>query len=156
MGYNSNCYYTTCARKCCNYAGTCPEDYSSSYYSTDYTECYYYYDNYYNNSTSGGGIAGIVIGCIVGVVLLIALIIYCKRKRAGEQQLAQQAAMGNTSGNQTIVLTNQPGQPYGQPVYGQPVYGGPPAPPMYNQPYVQPPAYGNQYPQQQGPIIITS
>lgn len=153
MGYNSNCIYSTCSQMCCNYYGTCPEDFSRSYYDSSYTTCYYYYDTYYQKqqSSGGGAIAGYVIGGIVFIVLLVAVIIYCKRKKAGDFQNAQQQAMG-TGQDQTIVVQN-PSQPYGQPAYGQQPYGQPVyGQPMYGQ---QPPAYG--YPQQQpGPIIIQS
>lgn len=155
MGYNSNCFYTTCSQECCNYYGTCPEDFSRSYYDSSYTSCYYYYDTYYQKkqNSSGGAIAGYVIGGLIAIVLVVALIIYCKRKKAGDFQNAQQQAMGGNNPDQTIMIQN-PSQPYGQPGYGQtPMYGQ--QPPVYGQPvYGQPPAYG--YPQQQGPIIISS
>lgn len=169
-GYNSRCYYQTCAYNCCNRNGDCPETYPS-YYTSYYTDCYYYYSNTASSAT-GGAIAGYVIsGIFVLVFVIIAVVCYMRRKnqQAALEQAQQSQAQPSTIyvGQQDPSLNtlgyNQPAygqpdpyaQPYGQ-AYGQPQpYAQPyvqPAQP-YAQPYVQP--YPQQaYPQQQGPIII--
>ena len=47
--YNSQCTTQTCSSLCCNYYGSCPSSYSSSYYSN---QCWYYYSYYSGSSCS--------------------------------------------------------------------------------------------------------
>lgn len=100
MGYNSNCYRITCDGDCCNYYGSCPEDFSNRYYDTTYTTCYYYYDTYYQKQQSArsGSIAGAVIGGIFGILIIIGIAWYCKRKRDAQRQLEVQQNIANNSG----------------------------------------------------------
>ena len=69
------CYYTNCIHNCCNYYGTCPEDYSTLTYSSLYTSCYYYY------GTNVGAIAGGVVAGVIVAIIVVVVICYCYRKR---------------------------------------------------------------------------
>jgi hypothetical protein len=151
MGYNSNCFYDYCLWGCCNYYGTCPENYSTG--NSDFDSCYYYY------TTPPGTIAGAVVGSVIGLIIIFFII---KRYRNHQNEEAMRIAAMNANSNHnqsdTIIITpSQPtyGQPgYGQPGYGQPIYGQPGyGQPGYGQPGYGQPGYGQQPAQ---PIIIVN
>jgi hypothetical protein len=126
------CYYYSCSWNCCNYWGTCPENYAYSY-SWQYNSCYTYYSKSTTTTVNAGVIAGAVVGAVVGLILLIALSCYCYRRRQQQLMMQQQAMMNNNNPNGTIntLIINQPQYPSYPPAgnnfsanYGSPIYGG--------------------------------
>jgi hypothetical protein len=125
---SSNCYYTTCQSQCCNYYGSCPEDYSAygSYYNSYYTSCYYYYNSGYSVSvtTPGGTIGGSVSGSVVFVIIFIILYIYYRRRNVNtvpvepvhrnDQTIIVNSAQPNTPAGYYGVPTNYPNYGYPQ------------------------------------------
>ena len=73
---NDNCYDNNCVKDCCNYYGYCPEDYSSIYYGSEYTECHYYYSD---TTMNGGSIAGIVVGIACFVFIFVVILLAVRR-----------------------------------------------------------------------------
>jgi nitric oxide reductase large subunit len=85
MGYSPNCATTTCIQ-CCNYYGSCPENYAPAYYySSAYTTCYYYYQDLSGPSTATIALA--VIVSILATVIIAAVIYYCYKKWKEEKEI---------------------------------------------------------------------
>lgn len=116
MGYNSNCYDTSCFYDCCNILGYCPSSSSGCYY--------YYYDT---TGLTIGAIVGIVLGCLFFIAMIAIIVCLCRRCQGGYY---------NTPRTNEIILVNT--QPsyigYNQAPYG--AYGGRYQPNPLNQPMV--------------------
>ncbi len=180
---SSTCYRSNfCSMNCCNYYGSCPDNYQ---YNTNwkYYQCYKYYTSStpyssssssssystssytYSTGSNGGTIGGAVGGAIAGVIILIIIIVCCikKRQQAALQEQLRMANLNKANNNGTTLVITQPMDPgYGQPYAANPAYYGQPA---YGQPaFPQPqlamgqPGYAGGYggPMGQQPILITN
>ena len=76
MVFNANCAFQTCQEGCCNYYGSCPEDYDQQHFSSYYTRCYHYYEEPASNKDQF--VTYLVVA--VGAVLLLLTLCYRKRK----------------------------------------------------------------------------
>ena len=76
MVFNANCAFQTCQEGCCNYYGSCPEDYDQQHFSSYYTRCYHYYEEQASNKDQF--VTYLVVA--VGAVLLLLTLCYRKRK----------------------------------------------------------------------------
>jgi hypothetical protein len=153
----SHSYYP-CASKCC----------------ISYDWCSSFSSSCDDTTSTAGSVAGGVVGGVFFIIFLIIVIVSCYRRRMAAQQLANGTA-NISSGETTIIMTNQQpaygvNQSFSQPAYNQANnYNGqgyaqqvyPPQPmynqPVYNQPIVQPygqAQYAPGYYQQPNPVII--
>ena len=110
----SSCKYMNCTSGCCNSVGTCPEDYSSAYYSSNYSDCMHYYNQ---RSINIGILIGAAIGGLWILSIIIAICCWYSRKKQATQALIQRTEeylqntlekVGENRRKQMILMTEQP------------------------------------------------
>lgn len=78
MVSNSNCTFQNCLNNCCNYYGSCPENYPGS--PERYSSCYYRYLDSSDKPLDDGTIIAIVFASVAALLLLCLVAWMCKRR----------------------------------------------------------------------------